>query len=334
MSTRQRARTMVAVSLAAFLFAGGLISLPGCHKGGHEGHQQEAEKTIYYCPMHPNYTSDKPGQCPICGMNLVPMKDEKKNDGAAVTISSKRQQLIGVKKAKARMADAIKTIRTTGKVAFDAELAVAQREYLEAKKLGDKGFTAAARQRLILMGMSEEQINGLREVQKDLYSPQKKAWVYPVIFENEFSLVKVGQVVKIELPSGGGTREGKVAAIDPVVDGQTRTARLRVEVSNEDGLLRPNMFVNAVIESDMGRKLLVPKSAVITSGERNIVFVVHDTEFMPHEVKLGAELSDDYIIESGISDGDEIVVGANFLIDSESKLKSAIGNMKQHEHGN
>jgi Cu(I)/Ag(I) efflux system membrane fusion protein len=330
-----------------------------CTKKTSHTHETQSEvKTIYYCPMHPTYTSDRPGQCPICGMTLVPMKPEEKtpeHEGmkrkapsettgqAAVTITAGRQQLIGVKKAVIKKQPAQKTIRTVGKVAFDPELAVAQREYIEAIRVGDKSLSQAARQRLTLMGMGEEQIKELarkRSVQRNLYLPEKTAWVYPIIYEYELPFVAIGQSVTIELPQGGGTREGIIRAIDPVIDQTTRTARLRLEVPNTDQALKPNMFINATITKDLGQKLLVPKDAVIDSGERKIVFVIHEGEqFMPHEVKLGAELSDSYIVESGLKEGDEVATAANFLIDAESKLKAALGGtggmegMGGHKHG-
>ena len=318
-------------------------------KVSHMGETQSEVKTIYYCPMHPNYTSDRPGECPICGMTLVPMKKEApKHEGmthegmsaetksqATVTISPERQQLIGVKKAIIKNQDAQWTIRTVGRVAFDPELAVTQREYIEAVRLGDRSLAEAARQRLILMGMSSEQIKGLKgQVQRNLYLPQKTAWVYPIIYEYDVPFVSIGQSVTVELPQGSGTREGIIRAIDPVIDQTTRTARLRLEVPNTDQALKPNMFINATITKDLGQKLLVPKDAVIDSGERKIVFVIHEGEqFMPHEVKLGAELSDSYIVESGLKEGDEVATAANFFIDAESKLKAALGGIAEHKHG-
>lgn len=308
------------------------------------------QQPLYTCPMHPQYISDRPGECPICGMTLVPMQREEGarepvTEGltghleglSSVTISPDRQQLIGVKKARVNLGPAIKTMRTVGKVAFDPELAVAQREYIGAKRSGDGSLAEAARQRLTLMGMSAEEIRELGrkgEVQRSLYLPDKSAWVYSVVYESELPFVAIGQSVKIELPTGTGVREGAIRAIDPVLDQTTRTTRLRIEVQNEDGALRPNMFVNATIVEDIGERLLVSKDAVIDSGQRRIVFVVHEgMHFMPVEVKLGAELSDYYVVESGLSEGDEVATAANFLIDAESKLKAALGQMAEHKHG-
>lgn len=309
----------------------------------------EDKQVIYYCPMHPTYTSNKPGECPICGMTLVPMKDEGQPSGGgapklssgehagheSVTISEDQQGMIGVKTAAVKRERAEITIRTYGRVAYDPELAVAQREYLESLRLGDVSFSEAARQRLILLGMGEAQIKDLAHegVQKELYSQGKDAWIYLTIYQNELSVVEVGQKAILELSDGKGTKEGIIKAVDPILDETTRTARARVMVKNDDGTLRPNMFVTGTITKDLGEKLTVPKEAIIDSGERRIAFVVHDkTHFMPHDVILGPELSNSYVLESGLEEGDEVVTSSNFLIDSESRMKASIGQAAGHKH--
>lgn len=327
-----KTRTWIVIIALSTVILGAGVWYRTAGNGGDAMHNHEVQETVYYCPMHPDYTSDKPGKCPICGMDLVANADHKGH--GAVTITPEQQKLIGVGKTKIEMKDAKKIIRTSANVAFDTELAVAQREYIESKRAGDKGLIEAARQRLFLMGMNREDIDNLRQVEKNLYSPEKTAWVYLVIYENELPLVNRGQTVKVELPSGGEILEGKITSVDSVLDNQTRTARARAEILNKEGALRPNMYLNAVIEIDLGRKLLVPKDAVLGSGERNVVFVVHEeNSFMPHEVILGPELADDYVVESGISEGDEVVTGANFLIDAESKLKTVLGSIGGHNHG-
>jgi len=333
------------IIIAAIILAAGIGTAIWYEHNSHvEQNSVSENQTIYYCPMHPNYTSDRPGECPICGMTLVKMEKEipkheneeiKQSDNTSVTISADRQQLIRVKKATIKMETATKTIRTVGKVAFDPELAIAQREYIEAMKVGDKTLADAARQRLMLMEFGEDQIKELKgKVQQNLYLPGKTAWVYPIIYEYELPNIVIGQPVAITPSSGGKTKTGTIRAIDPVIDQTTRTVRLRIEVPNEDGELKPNMFVNANLEINLGPKLLVPKDAVIDSGERKIVFMIHnETMFMPMEVKLGTELTDNFLIESGLSEGDEVATSANFLIDAESKLKASLGNMAGHKHG-
>jgi Cu(I)/Ag(I) efflux system membrane fusion protein len=332
-----KTKIFFAVTLILFLAP----TLQACDKHKNENVQpppthDHGQTAMYYCPMHPNYTSDKPGQCPICGMNLVPMenkKDEtkKSDDGAGVTIPLEKQQLIGVKTTVLKKQDATKEIRTLGRVAFNPELAIAQTEYLEAKKTGDKSLVKASAERLTLLGMNKESIAGLKEIQKNLYLPSKKSWIYPIVYENELPLLKTGQTVDIVLKNGAGLK-GTVRSIDSVIDPQTRSARLHVEVDNNGLDISPDMYGTATIKIGLGEKLVVPKSAVISTGERNVAFMVHDgTHFMPMDVKLGAELKDDYVVDAGLEEGDTVVISATFLVDSESKLKSALQG-SGHKH--
>lgn len=334
---------LIGVSVLAALVILGIVTAAhfSSQKNSPHSGAVDGESLIYYCPMHPDFTSDKPGRCPICGMDLVSgavekEKTESSSDEASVTITPERQQLIGLKWVTIGTKDVQKTIRTVGEVAYDPDLAIAQREYIEAGKLGDEKLKEAAKQRLTLMGLDPEHINKLARtgnVDENLYLMKKTAWVYPVIYENELPHVSLGQNVKFELTGGGGEREGVIRGIDPIVKEETRTIRLRIEVPNEDKALRPGMFVNATITQDIGKKLTVPKDSVIDSGERRIVFVVHDGEhFMPQEIRTGAELEDSYVVEEGLKDGDMVVSSASFLLDAESKLKAAIGGGSGHKH--
>ncbi len=317
-------------------------------RGAHEG----AHRQMYTCPMHPQYTADRPGECPICGMDLVPMKKEATDapmpvpeskpaveapEGetrAAVTIDATQQQRIGVKTATVARGSAATTLRAAGQVAFDPDLVVAQREFLDARRLGDASLARAARQRLMLMGLSEEQIGELVRKgtpDENLIQAAKKAWIYATVYEREIPFVRVGQQATIELPDGGTVGTGVIRGIDPVLDPKTRAVRARIEVANDQGTLKPNMFVTAILKNDLGEKLLVPKSAVIDTGKRKVVFMVHEgSHFMPHDVVLGPELDENYVVESGLAAGDIVAVGALFLIDSESKLKAGAG--AEHKH--
>ncbi|MBI2092003.1 MAG: efflux RND transporter periplasmic adaptor subunit [Deltaproteobacteria bacterium] len=329
--------------LAAVIAGGGIYYWHHSHHNQHTNTPTHQHTKLYHCPMHPTYTSDKPGQCPICGMNLVPIEEEKpdseaekqssaneqKTDAHAdrtdVTISFERQQMIGVKTGTIKKAPAIKEIRTVASVSFNPELAVAQTEYLEAKELGQESLISAAHDRLLVLGMNDGDIKTLKEVQRSRFLPDKDSWIYPVIYEYELPYVKQGQTVDIELP-GNKSYAGIVRSIDTVIDPMTRSARLHVEIKTDGQKINPYSFGSAKIKIDLGEKILIPKSAIIASGERNLAFMVHEgTHFMPMEVKLGAELGDYYVLEDGLNEGDTVVTSANFLIDSESKLKAAIG---------
>lgn len=343
LSPRARSIVAIAVAIIAVAAVGALPFTTSCSRGGVEKHEAAVR---YTCPMHPSYISDRPGKCPICGMDLVPMKEEAAPEAAAaagaegrtaVAIDAQRQQRIGVKTAEVVKGPAVAAIRASAQVAYDPDLAVAQREFVEARRMGDRQIVEAARQRLALMGMGQGQIDELaREGRSDarLVLPEGSAWVYATIYERELPSVHEGQRAVIELPDGTTIGSGIVRAVDPVLDPETRSARARIEVSDAGRKLRPNMFVTAILQDDLGQRLLVPKSAVIDSGKRKLVFVVHEGQhFMPRDVVLGPELKESYVVESGLEAGDTVATGALFLIDSESQLKAAAGAMgAEHKH--
>jgi len=403
----------------------------------------------YHCPMHPTYVSDKPGDCPICGMRLVPIKTsgqaagEAPADGHAdhqagsevpeqatdtstvpgystVTLPAERQQLMGIKLASAETMSLDQSIRTTGRVTYDEtmlhhvhtkyegyieklyanyvgqfvkrgqplftiyspELYATQREYLLAlrsreqfgdltdQKTGPKiDLVGAARRRLELWDIDDSQIKQLertREPIRDLtvFSPVtgfvmaktaveglrvmpgdtlydvvdlSSVWVLADIYEVTLPFVRVGQPAEMLLPYQPGKKFiGRVTFIDPTLDEETRTVKARIEIRNPQGVLKPEMYGDVVIRGTRGSGVAVPDDAVISTGERNIVFVAKgDGVFEPREVILGVRVRDLYEIKEGLEAGEQVATGANFLLDSESKLKATLGagQAPGHQHG-
>jgi Cu(I)/Ag(I) efflux system membrane fusion protein len=125
------------------------------------------------------------------------------------------------------------------------------------------------------------------------------------------------------------TLTGKVVFIDPVVDETSRSVQVRIELPNPDGSLLPGMFGDVVISHAMGSGLTIPTSAVIRTGERDIVFrVVSGGRFAPVEVKISpTRFADRFEVLQGLNAGDEVVTSGNFLIDSESRLEAGAGSM-------
>ena len=155
-------------------------------------------------------------------------------------------------------------------------------------------------------------------------------WLIADIFEQDIGSVRVGQKARFTMTAYPGEAfEGKVAFIYPLLDAGTRTAKVRIELSNRGGLLKPDMFGSVELAVGATRQALaVPDSAVIDSGTRRIV-LVRPTEgrFEPREVKTGRH-GDGYVeILDGVREGEAVVVRANFLIDAESNLKSALGGL-------
>jgi membrane fusion protein, copper/silver efflux system len=152
-------------------------------------------------------------------------------------------------------------------------------------------------------------------------------WVLADVAERDLGLMAPGQKVTIT-PRGYPDRSfaGTVGLIYPVLNKETRTARVRIVLANPDTIMRPNMYADVVIESGGDRPVIaVPESAVINSGKRQVAIVDRgEGRFEPREVKIGMR-GDGYVeVREGIAEGDKVVVAANFLIDAESNLKAAL----------
>ena len=154
-------------------------------------------------------------------------------------------------------------------------------------------------------------------------------WVLADVYESEAPFVRVGQTARMSLSYlPGRTWTGKVTFIAPVVDEKTRTVKVRLEFSNPDEVLKPGMYAEVFLERPLGRVLTVPDSAVLTTGTRSIVFVAKGNgRFEPREVKVGPKVDSYYEIRDGIEAGEDVVTQANFLVDSESRLKAALAGI-------
>jgi RND family efflux transporter MFP subunit len=227
---------------------------------------------------------------------------------------------------------------------------------------GSQSLLQSARQRLKLWDISDEQIKELDTTGKvskylTFYSPitgfvtDRKAfpqtsvtpdtelytvsdlstvWADADIYEYEVPYVHLGQRVSLNLSYyPGKTYTGKISFIYPTVDPQTRTVKARIQIPNPGFVLKPQMFADAKLRVDYGTKIIVPQEAVLNSGIEQHVFVVHEGGlFEPRKVSIGPVVDGNAVILSGLKAGETIVVSGNFLIDSESGLKSAMGRLK------
>ena len=219
---------------------------------------------------------------------------------------------------------------------------------------------AAARRRLAYWDITEAQIDRLEETGKvrkdlDLVSPVtgivlEKAvvegervrpgqrlyrladlttlWVEGDVFEQDLKFARVGDQAHIEVAAYPGEHiMGRVSFVDPTMDEATRTARVRVTVSNRDYRLKPGMFATIFFEADLGADALtIPEEALIATGERNLVFVRDSSGMLqPREVVIGPRTANRIVILSGLTEGQEIAASGNFLIDAESRLGQAGG---------
>lgn len=249
---------------------------------------------------------------------------------------------------------------------YSPRLVSAEEEYLLSLKYGDgegdESFKELSRRRLELWDIPDEQIREIErtgKVMKTLrvVAPSKgivikknvldgmfvkpgmnlytiadlsKVWVYADVYEYELPWVSVGQEAEMTLSSHPGkVFTGEVSFIFPFMEAKTRTNRVRIVFDNPGNLLKPAMYANVILKSVLKKDAIgVPKEAVLLSGETPIVIIRRGGgKFSPREVTLGVETDDYYEVISGISIGEEVVTSAHFLIDSESKLKEAIGKM-------
>jgi Cu(I)/Ag(I) efflux system membrane fusion protein len=237
--------------------------------------------------------------------------------------------------------------------------AAAQEEYLLLRRGGkDAGLAEAARNRLVLLGMSAEQIgllekSGKPQTRITLRAPidgviaelgvregmtvaagamlfrlvdLSTVWVNAEVPEAQGAWLKPGTAVEARVPSSPGqVFRGRVSAILPEVNSATRTLRARVELANPGGRLKPGMYATLAFAEGAGAQaLIVPSEAVIRTGARSVVIVAEgEGRFRQQEVEIGFESGGKTEIRKGLAEGDKVVVSGQFLIDSEASLRAA-----------
>jgi len=251
-------------------------------------------------------------------------------------------------------------------------LALRSREIMKGSPLAGSqqqsdSLIAASRKRLELFSLSEAQIQEITRTQQPLtnitiYSPisgyvmmrnafpkqritpetelytvvdLSNVWIMADVFENEASMIQVGMPVRMNLSYAGGRKfNGRVNYIQPQVDPMTRTLKVRIEAGNPNMTLKPDMFVDVEFNVSMPARLTVPAEAVLDTGLKKTVFVDLGNGYLePRQVEIGERIGDRIEITKGLAAKERIVVSGNFLIDSESQLKSSAAGMAGHQHG-
>ena len=230
----------------------------------------------------------------------------------------------------------------------------AQGEFLAVKRTGDPGLIAAARQRLRLLGMSDALISAVErdgrsrntvtistpvggavqtlDVRQGMtvsagatlaqVSGLSTVWLNAAVPEAEAAQVRVGEPVRVDLAAfPGETFAGRVTAILPTAQADSRTLTARVELANRGDRLRPGMFATAHLGGESSPAVLVPSEAVIQTGARSLVMVAGaDGRYQPVEVKVGRQAGHQTQILAGLSEGQKVVASGQFLLDSEASL--------------
>jgi Cu(I)/Ag(I) efflux system membrane fusion protein len=255
---------------------------------------------------------------------------------------------------------------------YSPELVNAQEEYLLAKRRNNQELTLAAESRLLALQMPKETLRRLKSSQVVhqtivFNAPQSgvidnlairegfyvkpgtnlmsigaldDVWIEAEVFERQAAQVKVGQLVTMTLGFvPGKTWQGQVDYVYPTLDAQTRTLKVRLRFDNVDMLLKPNMFAHVIIHTASGEQtLIVPKEAVIRTGTQNrVVLVMGQGQYKSVAVILGQVTNKSAQILGGVKEGEQIVVSAQFLLDSESSIHSDFMRMsaitaEDHQH--
>ncbi len=377
--------------------------------------------TAWTCSMHPAVRSDRPGSCPVCGMDLVPANEvNEADDGVTMVMTESAMALANVQTTPVRVEAPTREVQLPGRVAVDErrittvsahfdgrirdlyvdftgapirageamatiyspELISAQRELLQALKHEERSpsTVASARRKLRLWELSEAEIQRIeesgtvqervnltapvsgvvldRKVSREAYVQEgtvlfevadlSTVWVIFEAYADDLAWLHRGQSVAFTMRSNPGhQQEATIAYIDPVVNPNTRTARVRAEVSNPSRRLKPNMLVHGTTS---GRgdapKPLVPASAVLWTGPRSILYVrvpdANTPRFEAREVTLGHQAGDHYVIEAGVKAGEAVVTHGAFRIDAEMQLADRLAMMNRqprsgavpaHDHG-
>lgn len=365
-------------------------------------HSQAEQNEVWTCSMHPQVRQPEPGQCPICGMDLIPLSEEQSGmDPNMFRMTENAMKLANIRTMTVGRGDASKEIRLNGKVEVDErnsytqtahipgrieklminftgekvsrgqtlaivyspELVTAQAELLQAAEIKESQpeLFKAAKQKLRNWKISENQIENMlakgepidrfpiradvNGVVTELMADQgdhlalgapiyqianlKKLWILFDLYESDLTWVEEGSKIKYTVQSiPGKTFEGKINFIDPLINDNTRVATARIEVDNNDGKLKPGMFVSGVLTTNLDQsssnQIVIPETAVLWTGERSVVYLKTDMEegagFELQEIELGPSLGDSYVVKSGLKEGDKIVVNGTFTVDAAVQL--------------
>ncbi|HZJ79533.1 MAG TPA: efflux RND transporter periplasmic adaptor subunit [Dysgonamonadaceae bacterium] len=385
-------------------------------------HSHVDEETIWTCSMHPQIRQNEPGACPICGMDLIPLEEDKNEgiDPNAISMSATAMQLANVQTAVVGAMDHVKEVRLNGKIqederlvfsqsshvpgrienlkvnftgdyvqegqviasVYSPEMVTAQEELYEAQKVMDTQpqLFNAAKEKLRTWKLTNSQIEQILQsgvstttfdIQADVsgYVIEKlvnpgdyvqrgqpiykiadlsKVWVLFDVYESDMGWVKRGDKVEYSVASlPGETFAGTISFLDPMINPTTRVAKARVATANSGLKLKPEMFVSGIVQAELKKTtdaVVVPKSAVMWTGQRSVVYVKSVAEqgvnFQLREVTLGPSLGDSFVINEGLETGEEIAVNGTFSIDAAAQLAGkpsmmspdVAPSMSEHNH--
>lgn len=374
------------------------------------GMESSVNESMWTCSMHPQIMLSEKGDCPLCGMDLVPSETgftvaenqfqmseqalalanietttvgmgelenntltlsgkitaNEKTNGIQTTVFDGRIEKLNVN----YVGEYVKKGQQLGSI-YSPELYLSQDKLLTSASYKDshQKLYDAARNTLGLWKMTDEQIEEVLATKKPminfpiyadvsgtvteimaaegnwykqgdpLYKVSNLYTVWAVFdaYENQLSALEPGQNITISSSAiNGQNLKAKISFIEPIVSNTRRTVAVRVTLNNKDGLLKPGMFVNGQVEVDKDEQVLtVPKSAVLWTGKRSLVYVKPNPDlpvFEVAEVTLGNALGNSYSILDGLSNGDEVVTHGTFTVDAAAQLQGKKSMMAMREN--
>jgi Cu(I)/Ag(I) efflux system membrane fusion protein len=384
------------------VFSGG--SSEATHNEDEHNYVQDPVTKLWTCSMHPQIKMEKPGNCPICGMELIPLdtsSDNSENIAAnEIVMNEESYQLANIQTTIVERSKAKKEIRLLGRVKpderrlysqvshipgrierlylnftgekvsqgqrmvrlYSPDLITAQKELFEAIRSRDiyPQLYTASRNKLKLWKLSDAQIDAIEKSgnvneQVDIYSDYSgyvmdrkvelgdyikagsnlfdianlsSVWVMFEAYESDIPWIHIGDNVDFTIQAVPGKAfNGKITYVDPFVSSNTRVAKVRVEVNNPSNKLLPEMYASGIIQArmkGMENSIIIPKSAVLWTGKRAVVYVKvpHDKtiSFVYREIVLGQDMGDFYIISSGLEAGETVATNGVFRIDASAQL--------------
>lgn len=416
------------IRYGSFLIGGLLLGWlffhsPAPKEDKHEHAAEEtAQGTVWTCSMHPQIRMDKPGKCPICGMDLIPLNtNSAPSDPGAIHLTKEAAELANVVTTVVSSQKAVKEVRLYGKVQADErllqsqtahipgrierlmvnftgeavrrgqtlamiyspELVTAQQELLEAAKIKQMQpeIYEASKEKLRQWKLTEAQIEAIEnsgKVQNDfgvvsgttgivtarrvntgdhivagtvLYeiADLSKVWIMFDAYETDLPFLNEGNKISFTAQAVPGTTfSGNITFIDPVIDPTTRVSKVRVEMNNTGGKLKPEMFVTGIVNANLSEyrnNLIIPRSAVLWTGKRSLVYVKQsgsdEPVFKIREIELGPVLGNSFVVINGLNEGEEIVTQGTFSVDAAAQLEGKPSMMNPegstasagHNHG-
>ena len=330
---------LVVVFLAGVFFMSNRRTSRAVSQQAGQGRVHEAsENDIEYwtCSMHPHVNLDKPGKCPICGMELIPVH---KGDQGKIIIDEQQKKYLGIESVPFEFKHLTKTIQLPGIVNHDGVLYSLQQEYLSLHESlnsikstsspellkRQESLLQSIMMRLNLLGVKETQIAQLLESKEPdkslIYPSHGSAWVMADVYEQDLVLVKAEQQAAVKIKGYDKTFSGIVYAVEDVLDPRSRSAKARIKLIDVSEHLKHEIFAQVTLSIDLGYRVCAPESAVIDTGTRKVVYVDEgEGRYQMRQIETGVQ-GDGFIeVTQGVSAQEMVVTHGNFLLDSQTTL--------------